>query len=75
MSWNYRVVKKDQYYGICEVYYDNDGKIEGWTDFIEPVGDAPDELREDMEYMMKAFQLPVLYEKPLHGIYILVEQP
>lgn len=34
MSWNYRVVKyaNNEGYGLHEVYYDKNDKIEGWTE-------------------------------------------
>lgn len=69
MTWNYRVVKKsntgydnlDEYYGIHEVYYDDDGKPEMVT--VDPVGAAGDtleELKHDLAYMIAALDMPVL---------------
>lgn len=68
MSWNYRVIKHKtntgnpdldkldpEWFGLHEVYYDKDGKIEGWTE--EPVNlCATDlkELREDVKMMFDA---------------------
>ena len=64
MTWNYRVIRKTQtgydnlgeYYGIHEVYYDDDGNPEMVT--VEPVGpdgDTYEELVEDISCMIDAF--------------------
>ncbi len=51
----------DPYYGIHEVYYDDSGKVEGYTDdAVSPFGETEEELRRDIERMMRAFQHPVL---------------
>lgn len=69
MSWNYRIVKKIEnnecFYGIHEVYYHKDGSFRTCTvNPIEPFGETVDELKKDIELMMKAFELPVLnYEE------------
>lgn len=45
------------------MYYKEDGAIEGWTESaVEPLGETPDELREDIRFFMKAFQKPILEE-------------
>jgi len=68
--WNYRVIRKHHKesdtntYQIHEVYYKEDGAIEGWTESaVEPLGEIPDELREDIRFFMKAFQKPILEEQ------------
>ena len=65
--WNHRVIhkyheKKDSHtYQIHEVYYDDNDKIEGWTESaMEPFGETPSELREDIKHFIKAFQKPIL---------------
>jgi hypothetical protein len=63
MSWNYRVAKKVgkdfDVYGIVEVYYDTDGSVKGWTDFIDPNGwDDISDLKGTLELMLKAFEHP-----------------
>jgi len=65
MTWNYRVVKRghgeDTFYGIYEVYYDEDGKPEYITENpIYPIGDSVKELTEDISYMLTAFGKPIL---------------
>jgi hypothetical protein len=65
MSWNYRVILQDDYYSIHEVYYDDDGNIESWTE--QPVGiggETLEELKGDLEYYKHALEKPVLkYDK------------
>ena len=68
--WNYRVVRteEEQYdsYQLYEVYYDDDGKIEGMTEnAMEPYGESVEELQNDLEYMMEALKQPVLDMKEL----------
>ena len=68
--WNYRVVRteKEQYdsYQLYEVYYDDDGKIEGMTEnAMQPYGESVEELQKDLEYMMEALKQPVLDMKEL----------
>ena len=50
MSWDYRVVKKEDMYGIHEVYYDDDGKPYMCTE--NPITmDADSE--NDLEWMLE----------------------
>ncbi len=65
MTWNYRVVKKrsgcEEFYGIHEVYYSEDGKPEMVT--MEPVaivGDSLLELQEEFVHYLRALLKPVL---------------
>ena len=69
MTWNYRVVRKtntgydmlDEYYGIHEVYYDDDGNPEMVTvDPVGIVGDSLLELRQEYVYYLRALLRPVL---------------
>ena len=78
--WNHRVIHKyheetdSHTYHIHEVYYDNDGSIEGWTESaMEPFGETPFELREDIRHFIKAFQKPILIAKIKNGKEILVQ--
>jgi len=65
MSWNYRVVKKDDGFGIHEVYYNKAGDICLMSeDQIAPYGEDFDDLRGDVNNMTGAFGKPVLiYEE------------
>lgn len=73
--WNYRVMKRlnsqGKYdYGIHEVYYDDDGKINGWTeDSMVPVCPSEKDILYELEVMKRAFeQETLLYEETFdHG--------
>lgn len=76
MQWNYRVVRYTDASGgvqfrVYEAYYDNDDRESEPSSLTEdpvyPLGDTVDELREELEMMRKAFDLPVIdrAEKPL----------
>jgi hypothetical protein len=69
MSWNYRVVFDDVNaldneigeYTIREVFYDDDGEIDFWSDEAAvPNGNSYEELQDDMNLIMEAFELPCL---------------
>jgi hypothetical protein len=68
MTWDYRVLSTPgpngygkRWYAIHEVYYRDDGTIDSWTEkSIEAAGGTPEELREDLEWMLRAFAKPVL---------------
>lgn len=61
MSWNYRVCRdqgqrQGDYvsYSIREVYYDDDGKVLGWTATPATLlGDTPEEIKADLELILK----------------------
>jgi len=79
-SWNYRVIRKPTpdtdsvVYQIHEVYYREDGTIEGWTaEPVTPLGESVEELREDIRYFLHAFRRPVLEEKAASGTELLLE--
>jgi len=53
MYWNYRVVVKDGNCSIYEVYYDDNGRIEAFTEEpVGPSGESLEELRQDLEYFI-----------------------
>lgn len=61
MSWDYRVMKHvthfqdsvETWYGIHEVFYNQDGKIVAWTqEPIDVVGDSYMEILETLERML-----------------------
>jgi len=54
MSWSYRVVKKEDIYGIHEVYYDDDGKPDMCTENSITM-DA--NSADDLEWMIKQFKI------------------
>lgn len=65
--WNYRVIRHKNrgvvYFGLHEVYYNEDG-IDLWTESaVAAIGDSPYELRETLGKMLSALDKPVLTEK------------
>ena len=67
MSWNFRVMRNGRHpeevtYGIHEVYYTDNGDINGWSmnpSAIE-TSETPDALRWFLEEMTKAMDKPIL---------------
>jgi hypothetical protein len=65
MSWNYRVTKLtiqgEECYEIREVHYNEDGSVKSWTEEpAKPFGNSKEELKEVLNKMQKAFDLPLL---------------
>lgn len=85
MSWEYRVIRKEyyveyldsweQYFAIQEVYYNEIGEIDGWTDSetIRPQGASFKELCDDLSYFQQALLKPVLTVVSVNGKEKLVE--
>jgi len=75
--WNHRVLwvadeSGGGAYRVHEVYYDDDGRIEGWTAGpVEPLGESLSELREEIRYFLTALRRPVLEEAEDEGRCIL----
>lgn len=69
-TWNYRITRRvldagdvlrEVEYAIREVYYSDEGAVEGWTeDAIPPVGDTPLGVMEALARMDGAWRLGVL---------------
>ena len=75
-TWEYRVVERVSsrphmddaiWYEIIEVYYDDEGKIDGTSDAVRPVGDSVEDLREDLELMLTATNKPVISHEELNS--------
>jgi len=75
-TWTYRVMNHrapgylggDEWLEIREVYYKEDGTIDGWTaDACWPAGDTREELISDLSRMLLALAEPVLNEWELPG--------
>lgn len=61
MSWNYRVVKVNNEYGIHEIYYDNAGRIVGHSESsVIPVVDTVEELRQVLLLFQEALEKDVV---------------
>ena len=66
VSWDYRVIKRlfndaEALYTVHEVYYDEGGLPNGWTQFdVSPAGETPAEAYESLKLYLRAFGKPVL---------------
>lgn len=59
--WNYRVLKKDELFAIHSVYYDDEGKIVGWSQNPDPVIDEDiDSLKAQLTLMIEATEKEVI---------------
>jgi hypothetical protein len=67
MSWNYRVVKTDDGYGVFEVYYDEMGRSKGRTDkpMLNFFCESPACLLEEIEILKRAFDSDPLDEREI----------
>lgn len=66
MSWNYRVIKTKDGWGVHEVYYSVEGRITSWTsDTVYPYGQTEEEFRRDMEAYQASLLKPALDEEGL----------
>jgi hypothetical protein len=65
VSWNYRIVRHktepsgDEFFEVCEVYYDDAGKPFGYVD-ANICGETLDILRADLARIAKDIEAPVL---------------
>jgi len=62
MTWNYRIVKQDDHYELCEVYYNPLGKPIGYCS-TNPVGDSPEELQSVLDMMSEGCSRPIFEAK------------
>jgi hypothetical protein len=66
MTWNHRVMRHVDpnggiWFGIHEVYYDESGEPEGWTETPDgPHGETVEQLVADLARMIEASGRPVL---------------
>ena len=74
--WNHRVIRTEHkhktangdvwseaWYTIHEVYYNEEGEIDCWTESgVAPSGESIEEVREVLEWMLNATKKPVLVE-------------
>ena len=76
MTWNYRMMQiHTGEHVVVEAYYDDAGKLNGWTDRVAPLGETPEELAQDLELMMLARDQPVLVLHELERISTARRQP
>lgn len=61
MSWNFRVMEKDGEFAIYEVFYNDEGQVQGYTENPSfPRAESIEELKEDLERYAEAMSKPVL---------------
>ena len=60
MSWNYRIVMKENSYGIHETFYENGMPYGISEDPIAPWGEDFDELEASFELMKEALKKDIL---------------
>lgn len=69
MSWNYRVVKKDDQLAVHGVYYDDAGKIIGLDENPNyPFGEDLDELQYRLALMNESLKQAIIDFKTLKEI-------
>lgn len=82
MSWNHRVIRRSNApssnpkwtYQIHEVYYNDDGSIENWTENpVAPMGENLLELQSEIRHFSGALNQPVLEEVDFNGKETLLE--
>jgi hypothetical protein len=62
--WNHRVMRRtvdgETFDAVYEVFYTDDGVVEGWTDNpVSPMSE-PGNIREDIERFLRACDKPML---------------
>ena len=60
MTWNYRIIKDKDYYTVCEVFYNDNGKPHSWSEPIDIGGESTDEILEQLLQMIKDINQKVL---------------
>jgi hypothetical protein len=69
MTWNYRVMKRknesgEDDFGIYEVFYDDNGKVESWTEeSLTPVCPSEEGLDHQLNLMREALKKDTLLYK------------
>jgi hypothetical protein len=63
--WNYRVMRRKRgdeiLYGLHEVFYDEEGNTDGWTENpVDVFADSPEELKQTLLWMQIALTKPIL---------------
>ena len=69
MTWNYRMVRKDDYIEIREVYYDDGVPVLVTEDVVGVGGDDTDEVLRDMQHYLAAIAKPVIEYDDIPGGY------
>lgn len=68
-TWNHRVMKRvtkyGTYYGVHEVYYDSEGKVDGYTTHpVSVAGESIEEIKQYLEMILNCLDKDILdYEE------------
>lgn len=69
MTWNYRIVKSNEGFSVYEVFYDENGELNGITK--DPIlgfyCETPDDILEELEIIKKAIKEPILNIEDISG--------
>jgi hypothetical protein len=61
MTWNYRVMRKDEQFAIHEVFYADDGSVQGYSEEpVFPRAASLELLAEELKRYAQAVEEPVL---------------
>lgn len=72
MSWNYRIIKKDNCLFIAEVYYNEKSEIYGYADASIQVSEEEatlENLKIELDRISNALTLPILEVKVEEEVY------
>ena len=50
--WNYRIIKKENEYGLYEVFYNDDNEISAHAENPEVVGESPQDILDSLKIML-----------------------
>ena len=65
MGWNYRVMQKGDQFAIHEVFYREDGSIQGFSESpVFPRAESVEQLAEELKRYALAIEEPVLPHEP-----------
>ena len=68
-SWNYRVLKRDDEYGVYEVYYDDSGMPHAMSeDPIAITGENLEDIRNELNLILESLEKDVLDYRTLKPI-------
>ncbi len=65
-TWNYRILAfehptRETTFSICEVYYDKDGKPDGYADSSAKDFESKEDIKKEIIYYQEALEKPILY--------------
>ncbi len=64
MSWNYRVVERAGEFAIHEVFYDDTGRVTGWTETpVFPRAESIEDLAAELERYSEAIKKPAIVDE------------